>query len=133
MTKQVYTIGYSGRKLTEIQRIAESLDATIFDVRISNRSRNRAFNGRNLREVLGDRYQHVKELGNVNYRKSGMEHVRFLDLEAGLEKIANHPQPVILMCVCKHDDKCHRSLVADELRERGCEVEPAGAYQLTLL
>lgn len=124
MTSQVYGIGYGGRKLHEIKRIAEELDATVFDVRLSPRSRIPYFTEAALAARLGDRYVHVGDLGNLNYRGGP---VRIADLEAGIRRIADHGRPVILMCACKDPARCHRTTIAAELQARGFsyqEIDP---------
>lgn len=39
MTKQIFTLGYSGRTVTDLIQVPQALDATIFDIRLSPRSR----------------------------------------------------------------------------------------------
>ena len=136
MTQRVYTLGYSGRKPAEILQIAEELDATVFDVRFSPRSRVPHWSRKRLTEFLGDRYRHVRALGNRNYRGGPIE---LEDFPAGLELIQDSERPVILMCACKDPAICHRSTIADMLRGVGLEVAElgstatAGARQLELL
>ena len=116
---KVYTMGYYGKGVSEIQRLALSLNAVVFDIRLSPTSRQPQFSGRNLSRVLGDRYRHVRSLGNLNY-KGGR--VQIADFEAGFHQIVESQQAVILLCVCKHAEKCHRTIIAQMLRERGIEV-----------
>ena len=136
MTQRVYTLGYSGRKPAEILQIAEGLDAVVFDVRFSPRSRVPHWSRKRLTELLGDRYLHIRALGNRNYRGGPIE---LEDFPAGLELIQDSERPVILMCACKDPAICHRSTIADMLRGVGLEVAElgstatAGARQLELL
>ena len=68
MTRQVYTLGYSGRQLDEIKAMVEEREAILFDIRFSPRSRNPTWNEGNLRAAFGARYRHIRALGNANYR-----------------------------------------------------------------
>ena len=119
MTDRVFTIGYSGRKPAEIMLLAEELDATVFDVRFSPRSRVPHWTRKRLTEFLGDRYCHVRALGNRNYRDGP---IVLDDFPAGLELIHASDRPVILMCACKDPAFCHRTTIAAKLRQAGLEV-----------
>ena len=120
MTKKVYTFGYSGKDTADLDRLVDDLGAVVFDVRFSPRSRNPHWNRRALEALLGDRYRHVRALGNANYRGGPIE---IVDLEEGVRTIQASPQPVILMCVCKDPRICHRTTIADHLRALGFDVE----------
>ena len=116
MTVQVYGIGYSGKQPQDIHRLALQMDAVVFDVRLSPRSRRPEWNKGRLQTLLGDRYVHVRELGNENY-KGGP--VKIADFDAGLEMVKKSPKPVILMCVCSKPAKCHRRDIGRMLSLRG--------------
>lgn len=119
MTVRVYTLGYSGKKMYEIEELVKQVGGILFDIRFSPRSRAPVWNGSNFREVFGARYKHVKALGNRNY-KGGP--IALVDFEAGLEQIRASGRPVILMCACKDYDVCHRKTIAERLRPIGFEV-----------
>ena len=123
MTTKAYGIGYSGRSVEEIYRLALQLDAVVFDVRYSPRSRNWQFSGKNLRETLGDRYRHVKSFGNKNY-KGGP--VALVDFEDGLDQVLASDKPVILMCVCGDPERCHRAEVGRLLQTNGVSFTELG-------
>jgi uncharacterized protein (DUF488 family) len=118
--KQVYTIGYSGRQPQHLLNLAARIDAVIYDIRFSPRSRVPAWNGRALAAAWGDRYRHVGTLGNKNYKGGDIE---LVDYEAGKAAIAASPKPVILMCVCADPAICHRTFIAQLLRRDGFAVE----------
>lgn len=120
MTQTVYTYGYQGRDPDELHKIALTLNATVFDIRYSPRSRNFKWSGTNLRNVLGDRYKHVRAFGNKNYKGGPIEIVNFA---AGLDEVMSSPRPVILMCVCKDPKICHRTTIANTLRGMGMQVK----------
>lgn len=123
MSKQtVYTFGYTGRQPQELAAIAASLDALVIDVRYSPFSRNHIWNKKQLVALLGDRYRHVKALGNENY-KGGP--IKLLDPQAGVREVSAllDTQPVILTCVCQNVNWCHRKVAAELLAEElGVEV-----------
>lgn len=118
MTAQVYGIGYSGKSQDQIRQIADQLDAVVFDIRFSPRSRNPEFSGARLRTNLGTRYLHVKAFGNRNYRGGPIE---FVDFEAGLAQVVASDKPVILMCMCKDPARCHRTVIGELLRQHGIQ------------
>ena len=136
MTDQVFTIGYSGRKPADIKLLAEELDATVFDVRFSPRSRVPHWTRKRLSELLGDRYCHVRALGNRNYRGGPIE---LEDFPAGLALIQESDRTIILMCACKDPAICHRTTIAEKLRKVGMQVtelnpgRPVEHKQLELL
>ena len=123
MTRQVYTLGYSGRQLDEIRAMVEEKEAILFDIRFSPRSRNPTWSEGNLRAAFGARYRHIRALGNANYRGHS---IRIQDFDAGLRAITESGRPVILMCACKEYEHCHRRLVAERLREHGFDVSELG-------
>lgn len=128
MTKIVYTMGYGGKKLVDIVSTARSLDATIFDIRFNSRSMNPWFNRSRMQEWLGDRYVHVRSLGNVTY-KSETGEIQILNLEGGIATIEHSERSVILLCVCKDYATCHRSFISAELERRGYHVKEISAQK----
>ena len=103
----IYTLGYSGLSADYVLRLAEELQATVVDIRLSPRSRRPEFNQGRLARLLGSRYVHIAELGNANYKNGGP--IRILDLEAGLGLIETRlPGNLILMCACRDYTQCHR-------------------------
>lgn len=116
----IYTVGYSGIKVTDLKRAVEELDALIMDIRYSPMSRIPMWRRENLTATFGERYVHVRALGNVNY-KGGP--ISIVDYVAGRRAIENSNRTVILMCVCGHYATCHRAVVASLLRSDGFEVE----------
>jgi uncharacterized protein (DUF488 family) len=124
MTQKIYTLGYSGRTPAALKAIIDNLDAMLFDIRFSPRSRDPRWARKNIEALLGpDRYRHVKALGNVNYKGGPIE---FVDFAAGLELIKQSPRPVVLLCVCKDPAICHRTVAATRLRELGFTVTEVG-------
>lgn len=129
MTQKVYGIGYSKRTQDEIKKLALTLDATVFDVRFSPRSRNPVWSGKRLAEALGDRYEHVRDFGNRNFKGGPIDLVNFA---GGLQRVLDSPKPVILMCVCGDPKKCHRTTVGKLLAAQGIEFVELGGPEARL-
>ena len=97
----IFTIGYQGLKLPELEEVREALDATIVDVRSKPRSRNPAYNGSALARVFGPRYTwQGKTLG-------GMPPYVMPDGLAWLTDRSRH-ETLILMCMERAPGECHR-------------------------
>lgn len=140
----VYTIGHSTRTLeafTELLR-AHGVEA-VADVRTVPRSRhNPQFNLETLPDGLrnaGIGYQHYPGLGGLRHARrdslnTGWVNASFRGYadymqqpefeESLLRFIAEAQQrPTTLMCAEAVPWRCHRSLIADALVARGCQVE----------
>ena len=127
MTVRFYTIGYSGRTMEDLQRILAKEDGAILDIRISPRSRKPGFNKKQLSAAFDDDYLWVPEFGN-NSDTGGIE---LYNPALGLEMVKaiyddsvsdGWNGAVFLMCLCKDAATCHRSEVAQLMREHGYEV-----------
>lgn len=117
---KIWLAGYTGRKPIELLQLSTELDAPIVDIRFSDRSMHPTlWAGYALRQVLGGNYEHVRELGNVNYKVGG---IKISDMETGIRKVLEIGMDVILLCGCKDGAVCHRSVVGEAFRERGHEV-----------
>ncbi len=113
----IYTIGYSGRTLQDLQQIATEKKAVIIDVRFMATSRNPDFRGGKMSQFLGSLYRPVRAFGNENYK--GGE-ISLSNPEAGAVVVGNilEKKNVILMCMEADYRGCHRTVVADFLHER---------------
>lgn len=123
MTKQVYTTGYGDKKVGAIASLAKRYDAIVLDIRYSPRSRNPDWSKKRMKERMGERYIHVREFGNANYRGGA---IRIVDYDAGKAIIEQSDKPAILVCVCKDAKICHRTTIARRLRADGFDVEEIG-------
>lgn len=121
MTTQIYTTGYGRRLPSEIAELLEDLDAILVDIRFSAWGRP-GFKGWELGRLFADRYLHAKALGNAEYKTGGM---RIADYEAGKAALLRLGRPALLLCACASPDGCHRTVVADMLREDGFTVVEA--------
>ena len=127
----LYTLGYTGTQPEQIQKFAQDLGALVVDTRYSPRSRAVQWTRLRLTGLLGRHYRHMPSLGNINYKGDGP--ILINKPEEGVPQVAQllETQPVILLCVCKEHHTCHRSVVADLVKEAcGCEVTHLTAADL---
>jgi hypothetical protein len=115
-----WTTGYAGRRVTDLRRLVEHRDLAVVDIRLSARSRVPEWNRGALERLLGDRYRHLPELGNTNYRGDGP--VEIADLAAGVRALATLERTPLLLCVCADAASCHRQVVGTRLIELGWNV-----------
>jgi uncharacterized protein (DUF488 family) len=121
---KVYTIGYSGRTPNELLEIVERLGAQLVDVRYSPASRMPQWSGLRLRQLFGERYTHLRQFGNVNYKNGGP--IQLVDYASGKVYLDALDRPAVLMCVCSDPAICHRTTIANLLRADGFEVVEYG-------
>lgn len=121
------TVGYRGRSFSAFaDLLAEHGVGALIDVRHAAETRKKTFAKSTLRTKLperGIRYEHIKALGNRNYRGGP---IQIVDLDAGIaevERVLAEHRTVALMCACPVVDDCHRALVAATLHERAPELE----------
>ncbi len=121
--KKIYTFGYSKCDAQKLCAAIKEIDGVLVDVRLAARSRVPAWNKGRLQEMFSDRYVHIRNLGNLNYK--GDRPVEIVNLEMGLQEvlILAKRRPVVLMCCCVNLEECHRSTLANALGERGIETE----------
>jgi uncharacterized protein (DUF488 family) len=125
----IYTIGYSGWKIEDVETVLERLDAILVDVRMVPRTRwTPLWNGSVLHDRLGDRYVWLREFGNKNY-KGTFEQIKIVDFPAGEQRLREllakdaSGKAVVLMCGCRDVNVCHRKIVAEMLAQAwGAEV-----------
>lgn len=117
----IYTFGYQGHKLEDLQAHVERTGAMVVDVRYSASSANPVWRKEALRRSLPDgRYVHLPALGNTNYKTDGGI-IKIADMSMGIAllRVPMQSLPVILLCGCTDYNFCHRRLVAEELLKRG--------------
>ncbi len=86
LTGRLYTLGYAGWQLADLFEAVRRRNAVLADIRFSPASRHPQWSRKQLRALLGDRYRHVQELGNVNYKTGG--EIVLADYEEGRAIIA---------------------------------------------
>lgn len=114
---KLYTLGYAGRTLDDLVALVDTHQATLMDIRYSPRSRLPGFNKASLAQHLGQRYVHCPALGNRNYQGGP---IALADYPAGLAHVRTllTTTPVlILLCVCRNVQACHRTNVAEALSD----------------
>ncbi len=140
----VLTIGHSTRRIASfIEMLQAHRVKELVDVRTIPRSRhNPQFNQDSLPkslEAAGIGYAHLSELGglrrarrdspNAGWRNTSFrgfaDYMQTPEFAAGLEELLAHARHrrVAIMCAEAVPWRCHRSLIADALRVRGCKVE----------
>ena len=109
----IYTIGYTGLKLSDLTVWMDKIGATLVDTRLNAYSPNPDWKKHSLMRVFSDHYRHVQALGNVNYKGGGG--IALKDVEAGVEVVRQllDVTPVVLLCTCPDVDKCHRKVAAE--------------------
>ena len=116
----IYTLGYSGWKIEDVEAVLERFAAILVDVRMVPRTRwQPQWNAAVLRTRLGDRYVWLREFGNRNY-KGTFEQIEIADFPAGekrLREITATGRAVVLLCGCRDVNVCHRKVLADRLAQ----------------
>jgi uncharacterized protein (DUF488 family) len=114
----IYTLGYSGWKIEDVEAVLGRLDAILVDVRMVPRSRWAAsWNSAVLAKRLNERYTWLRAFGNVNY-KGTFEQIEIADFPTGeqrLREIAATGKAVVLLCACRDVNVCHRKVLAERL------------------
>ena len=116
--RELFTLGYTEPDaLKRLDAFLARSDAKLVDIRYSPRSRWKPeFNRGALIERFGaSKYYHVKELGNINYNKSG-EPIKLAEPEKGVEqviKLLQQEKAIMLLCACKNYYFCHRKTAYD--------------------
>tara|TARA_R110000824_G_scaffold18243_11_gene72643 strand:+ start:51 stop:476 length:426 start_codon:yes stop_codon:yes gene_type:complete len=123
MSYTVYTFGYSGKTIQQLDLEVERLGAVVIDVRIQPYG-NPVFNRSELQQRYGPKYVWIREFGNKNYKTGGP--TEFVDVELGARKLGSimaDGTPVILLCVCENQWVCHRTDLAKRYNEElGWEI-----------
>ena len=108
----IYSWGYQGQRFADLQTFVKHTGAVVVDVRLKPFSRDPVWRRAALERALGEQYRWVEALGNLNYRSGGP--VRLKDEASGLAVVRGLAlqAPVILMCACRSQTTCHRTMVA---------------------
>lgn len=119
--KTIYTIGYDGWTIDEIEAIRQQLEAGIIDIRWKQFSPRTEFQLEELLKRWEGNYLEVPQLGNTAIAGEP----RISNLEKGMEIISQYISTInlILLCRCGSLDSCHRRVIAEEAAQRfQCEV-----------
>ena len=145
---RLFTIGYEGRPVDEfIDLFSRRGIKAIIDVREHPYSRNRNYSRRNLESALataGIEYIHLQNLGSpkdlrdklrldhdYDYFKS--HYIDYLNTQTdALSKLSNllFTNVICLLCMERDPLRCHRSLIAERLRQ--CLIDKASVEIINL-
>ncbi len=102
-------------------RFSEEKNALIVDTRLSAQSKNETWRKDNLIRVFGENYFHLPEWGNLNY-KDLEEPIVINKFDEGLKLLLPYfysNRNIVLMCVCKKLETCHRFVLSERLKQMG--------------
>lgn len=125
---ELYHFGYSGQDVHALKAWLEAHDGRLIDIRMKPSARDPRWRQAYLAKHLGPHYRHVPALGNVNFRGGPIE---LADPEAGLAALRawlQDGQTLVVMCICRDYQVCHRRTVAEVLEAAGWG--PAEALEL---
>jgi hypothetical protein len=140
---KLYTLGYAAPSAAfTLETLLSESGTLLVDVRMHPGShRYPEWRAKALERRYGERYAHVPAFGNVHYRTPGQP-IQLADPEAGVRwaiPLLQQGRNLVLLCVCKDDEQCHRKLVfdllslrlADSLRppQQMCYESVRGLYQ----
>ena len=116
---RIATIGYTEPDAaSQIETFLAHPRSYLVDIRYKPYSRwNPNWNRQTLKVRYGRQYVHLPGLGNVNYGKTGMPIVlanperHLLDLAEAINRGASY----LLLCACKHYERCHRKTVYERI------------------
>ena len=127
MTPTIYTFGYAGKTLADLETVARERNALVIDVRFAPFSRSSPEWAKSTLAVRLPRYAWLKAFGNENYRGGP---IRIMDYLAGLSQMQARlwaDESPLLLCVCSKVETCHRSQLANRLHaDLGWPIEHLG-------
>ena len=124
-----FTTGYRGKEVAELPALLDFHQAVLADIRFAPVSRHLEWRRDYLKLLLKNRYRHVSQLGNRNYKTGGA--IQIHNLEIGIRLIESWNENVILMCACENLENCHRRVVKNELERRGHEVQEIADWDIS--
>ncbi len=126
--KKFFTTGYTGKDISDLKPLLETLDAMLIDIRFAPFSQVMHWRKVYLKALLGEKYRHIPNLGN---RTFGEDKITIQNLNLGIETILNLPFNIVLMCACKKIENCHRRIIIEELHKREVETEEIFNWKTT--
>ncbi len=114
-----YTTSYTGKDINDLKPILNLLDAMLVDVRFSPTGETLRWRQIYLKALLREKYHHLPQLGSRAFREGKAQ---IQNLELGIKVLVSFNTNAILMCECADPKKCHRIIIAQELRRKGFEA-----------
>lgn len=137
VTPGLWSAGYEGRDIDSfVAALVDSHIGVVADVRLTPISRKKGFSKTRLKEALaeaGIEYTHLRGLGNPKDNRepfwdgrveAGRAHFRDLlrsdEAQADLDRLAEHARAsrVAVLCFEKDENRCHRQVVLETIRNR---------------
>jgi uncharacterized protein (DUF488 family) len=125
-TIKFYTTGYAAQDINDLKPMLNALDALLIDVRLFPISELMRWRQIYLKALLREKYCHIAQLGSRPDR-TGVNQIQHLDL--GLKILLSFHASAVLMCECADSKRCHRLVIAKELKSRGFEAEELGNWR----
>ena len=122
-----YITGYAGKDINDLKPLLNTLDAVLVDVRFSPTCEIMRWRQIYLKALLREKYHHIAHLGSRAFRE-GKAKIQNLDL--GIKILISFNVNAVLMCECSDPMGCHRLLIAQELWNKGFEVEELKNWKL---
>lgn len=126
---KIFSTGYTGKQVEQLPALLEHHEAVLADIRFAPYSRHLQWRKDYLTLLLKNRYRHIPQLGNRNYKSEGA--IQIQNLEIGIRLLESWQTNIILMCACTDLEKCHRRIVIHELETRGYEIEEITTWDIS--
>jgi uncharacterized protein (DUF488 family) len=123
---KLYTVGYAAIEGVEQLQALLTQEVLLIDIRYLPASRWKPeWSRKRLCERFTSNYQHIRELGNVNYNSLDLP-IQLLDAKQGISRIVSlleQGRDICLLCACADWEKCHRRVVADLVRHELTDIQ----------
>lgn len=120
MINRIFATGYTGKDINDLKPLVMRLNSILVDIRFAPYSELMFWRRVYLKTLLGNKYLHIVNLGNRSFKEH--EKISIQNLNLGLETLLSLNANLILFCVCAEAEKCHRRIIAEELKRRGIET-----------
>lgn len=128
MSEQIiYTTGYSGKDFADLKPLIEMLDGVLVDIRFSPHSRRAEWTQSYLKLLLKNRYRHVPALGNRTFKENK---ITIQNLPLGIKTVQSFGINAVLLCGCENFEKCHRAVIAAELRKLNIQTKELTSWKI---
>ena len=120
MINRIFATGYAEKDINDLKPLVESLGAILVDIRFSPYSEIMFWRRVYLKTLLGNKYLHIANLGNRNFKER--DNISIQNLGLGIETLISLNTNSILFCACAEAENCHRRAIVEELKKRGIET-----------